>query len=243
MIVITQRWHRTRMRRAATRYAHHGWPVVPGAVLIGDRYLCGPVCPTVGCHPATDHWERRATCDAAQIERWWAEQPHSVLLATGYAFDVLEVPGRIAAPALAEVPPGPVASTPTGTWMFLVSPGHALRPELAARLDVVLHDRGSWIPAPPTRTPGDQVHWRRTPDESRWRIPDSAAVQRALVEHVITVGTAPVAQRHPNEVRTSDGPWNQRWSGRQRWAGRLGFPSRQRWSSRNVDTPVARSMS
>jgi len=254
MTVIIQRWLSMRMRRAATRYAEHGWPVIPGAVLIGDRYLCGPVCPTVGCHPAIDQWEQRASHDPTEVGQWWTDQPHSVLLTTGYAFDVIEIPGRIGALAMADAPPGPVATTPTGTWMFLVSPGQTLRPELASRLDVVLHGRGSWIPVPPTRTPGDQVLWRLTPDETRWRVPDSYAVQRALIGHALTVGSATVTQRHPEGLPRSREPgdqrwssdqrwpWNQHWSPRQRWAHRIGLSTRQRWSSRNVDTPVARSI-
>src|SRR5690606_37912292 len=41
---------RSVLRRAALRYADHGWRVVPGAFLADNRYVCGPLCPTVACH-------------------------------------------------------------------------------------------------------------------------------------------------------------------------------------------------
>jgi hypothetical protein len=107
--------------------------------------------------------------------------PFSVLLATGHAFDVIEVPTRIGAPAMQAARVGPVAVAPTSRWMFLVAPGDGLRPELAAQLDVVLHGAGSWIPAPPTRTPAGPIRWRISPAMTGWRIPDSYEVQRLLV--------------------------------------------------------------
>jgi hypothetical protein len=65
--------------------------------------------------------------------------------------------------------------------MFLVAPGDSLRPELAAHLDVVLHGPGSWVPAPPTRTPLGRVRWEVHPAVTGWRLPDPYAVQAALL--------------------------------------------------------------
>jgi hypothetical protein len=36
----------------------------------------------------------------SEVERWWADVPYSVLLATGYLFDVIEAPARLAVPAI-----------------------------------------------------------------------------------------------------------------------------------------------
>jgi len=174
-------WHRSVLRRAALRYAERGWKVTPGAYLIDDRYVCGPLCPTVACHPALNSWESLASSHPSDVERWWAGTPFSVLLTTGQAFDVIEVPARVGVPAAAAGSVGPVAVAPTGRWMFLVAPGDGLRPELAAQHDVVLHGTGSWIPAPPTRTPAGAVRWRVSPAACGWQIPDSYAVQRLLV--------------------------------------------------------------
>lgn len=166
------------LRRAALRYVEHGWPVVPGAYLAGERFTCGAGCPTFGCHPAYQPWESSVTWERRLTGRLWTLKPFAVLLPTGYAFDVLEVPAHIgtATTRLA----GPIALTPLGRWMFLVRPGAELHPELAAHHDVVLHGPGSWIPAPPTRTPDGRVRWLVAPHECGWRLPDSWQVQWAM---------------------------------------------------------------
>jgi len=203
-----------RLRRAALRYSSHGWEVMPGAWLAGDRFSCQrPGCPTVGCHPALERWEDAATCDARRVDEWWSSRPHAVLLATGRTVDVLEVPaylglrvlglarlhGHVLGPDRLPVG-GPLAVTPTGRWMFLVRPGDRLRPELAGMRDVLHHGAGSWVPAPPTRLPEGRVRWAVTPDETHWRLPDSYAIQALLVD---SIGAAAV---HPTPPRARS-PW------------------------------------
>jgi hypothetical protein len=172
---------RHRLRRAAVCYAEHGWAVVPGAVLVGDRFRCDTGCPTVACHPARETWRDMALRDPAAVPLWWARQPRAILLATGRAFDVLDVPAFLGQRAARDRPRRPVAVTGAGRWMFLVRPGAALRRELACRPDVVLHGEGSWIPAPPTQTLEGQVRWLVDPEEVGWRLPDPRAVQASLV--------------------------------------------------------------
>lgn len=184
---------RSRLHRAAVRFAGHGWPVVPGAYLTGGRFECGhPGCPTTSCHPAMARWEEAATDDPARAGRWWRTARYSVLLVTGRAFDVLEVPAPLGARAIGSPRwgGGPVAATPAGRWMFLVRPGTPLRRELD-RPDVVRHARGSWIPAPPTRTPAGAVWWVVSPPEVGWLLPSPDEVQRLLVDAVVV--TAPPA--------------------------------------------------
>lgn len=187
-----------RLRRAALRYSAHGWEVTPGARLCGNRFTCERAgCPTVGCHPALECWEEAATSDTERIGTWWSSLPHTVLLATGRAFDVLEVPahlglrvlglarlhGHILGASRIRVR-GPLAVTPTGRWMFLVKPGDRLRPELDTEPDVLHHGPGSWVPAPPTRLPEGRVRWAVTPDETHWQLPDSYALQALLVDAI-----------------------------------------------------------
>ncbi len=189
---------RISLRRAAVRYADHRWDVLPGAWLEGSRFACGrPGCPTTSCHPALDRWEQAANADPARVGAWWRRHPHAVLLATGREFDALEVPthlGRkvllaagthagVVGPGRLQVR-GPVAATPTGRRMFLVRPGDPLLPELDNSLDVVRHGAGSWLPAPPSRMPEGRVRWIVSPDEVSWRLPDSYALQRLLVDAV-----------------------------------------------------------
>jgi hypothetical protein len=184
------------LRRAAVRYADHHWDVMPGAWLDGSRFTCErPGCPTTSCHPALERWEQAATADTEQVCGWWRRQPHAVLLATGRAFDALEVPAHLGRQVLQAarlhagvIGPGrlqvsgPVAATPTGRWMFLVRPGDPLRPELDNSLDVVRHGIGSWLPAPPSRMPEGRVRWLVAPEEVAWRLPDSYAIQRMIVD-------------------------------------------------------------
>lgn len=188
--------NRVRMRRAALRYAEQDWAVTPGACLSGTRFVCGRAgCPTTACHPALEGWEQGASCDPDRVLTWWRARPHPVLLTTGLAFDVLDVPAHLALHALgaarryADVQGagrgqvrGPVAVTPTGRWMFFVRPGDPLRPELADCLDVVRHGPGSWVPAPPSRLAEGRVRWAVAPDETRWQLPDSYAVQAMMVQ-------------------------------------------------------------
>jgi hypothetical protein len=147
----------------------------------------------VSCHPALTRWETAASSDPADVAAWWSESPCSVLLATGRVFDAIEVPAPLGAAAY--LPAGPVVITPRG-WLFLVAAGDGLRPELATRLDVVLHGPGSWIPAPPTRTPQGPVRWL---ERLRWSerpvvcLPEPGAVQQRLVAALKTV----VRQRRP----------------------------------------------
>jgi Bifunctional DNA primase/polymerase, N-terminal len=210
---------RVRLRCAALRYAAHGWAVTPGARLDGHRLDCDrPGCPILGCHPAIESFHDDASADLAQVGAWWRHRPHTVLLATGQRFDVLEVPAPLGLRVLGAArlhagvlghrradPRGPVAVTPAGRWMFLVRPGAPLRAELAERLDVVRHGPGSWIPAAPSRTPDGPVRWAVSPDEARWRLPEAATVQAMLVDALAATGhrPAPVVPAIPRQMSTS----------------------------------------
>lgn len=204
---------RLRLRHAALRFAAHGWQVTPGAWLRTSgtgrsggtvrtgRFDCGRLgCPTTACHPALADWEQAASCDPVRIAEWWRYAPHGVLLPTGLAFDVLEVPAPLGAravgsPAWRATGRGPVATTPTGRWMFFVGPGHPLVPELAGRLDVIRHARGSWVPAPPTRLVEGPVQWAVPPPAVAWRLPDGDQVQCAVRAAAGAAGPAAVARR------------------------------------------------
>lgn len=177
---------RLRLRRAAIRLATRGWPVTPGAWLRAGRFDCGRLgCPTTACHPALEGWEQAASQDPSRIAAWWRYTPHSLLLPTGARFDALEVPaalGRFAvrSPLWSDRTCGPVIAMPTGRWLFPVRRGGTVSPELVRRLDVILHGRGSWIPAPPTRLAEGPVRWVVPPTRVRWQLPDGPALQGVL---------------------------------------------------------------
>lgn len=188
---VIDRLRQARLRRAAVRYAAHGWDVVPGAVRCGDRFRCVTECPTTACHPDWMAWEQTASRDAEWVAALWANRPRAILLATGRCFDVLDVPAFLGVGVERGAGSGPVAVTGAGRWMFLVRPGARLCPELAERADVVLHGRRSWIPAPPTRTLEGRVRWLVDPEEVSWRLPDAGEVQARLASAL------PVPLRRP----------------------------------------------
>jgi hypothetical protein len=184
-------WHhplrRARLRRAAIRFARHGWDVVPGACLAGERFACDePGCHAVTCHPDRADWAGVAGHDVPAVRAWWRDRPRAVLLATGRAFDAIEVPAELGRFAVGQVQ-GPVAVAPAGRWLFLVRPGQPLRSELQGRLNIVLHGPGSWVAAPPTPLPGGRMRWEVSPEEYDWRLPEPYSVQAVLLTGLRTV--------------------------------------------------------
>jgi hypothetical protein len=90
-----QVWQMGLLGRVAIRYPHRGWPVVPAAFLIGDRYVCGSQYPRAYRHLAAAlgkvHFIGLIRC-----ERWWAEVPFlQSLLSAGDAVDVIEAPSDL----------------------------------------------------------------------------------------------------------------------------------------------------
>jgi hypothetical protein len=90
----------------------------------------------------------------------------TLMLITGSALDVLEVPAAIGRGICAQLRAAdivvPVAATPTGSWWYPVTPGAALPAVLREAGDVVLH-AGDAIAAPPSQVPDGWVHWRVPP--------------------------------------------------------------------------------
>lgn len=190
--IATRLWRgpgKSSLRRAAIRYARHGWDVVPGAWLEGHRFVCGrPTCRITSCHPAFDEWERLAGHDLNLVSQWWRHRPWAVLLTTGRAFDALEVPADLGDAVTRHdsfpIMGGPVITTPGNRWLFLVQPGGGLSPRLASRPDVVLHGRRSWIPAPPTRDAEDAVRWRVSPGTIGYRLGDPGWIQSIILDNL-----------------------------------------------------------
>jgi hypothetical protein len=194
---------RRRLRRAAQRFADHGWAVAPGGYFNGRRMACDrPNCLATSCHPLHDDWQLRSSTASAQLDRWWSDRPHAVLLPAGQAFDVVEVPALLGGCAACGPPNGPdqatftgrvrgpVAVTAAGRWMFLMRSGGTLAPELDHRVDVVHHSLGSWIPAPPTVLPEGPLRWQVSPRRVGWRLPDPDELQTALVRALVALDAA-----------------------------------------------------
>ncbi len=180
------------LRAGALCLVDHGWPVVPGTWWQGGgwRGLASDLVGAPGWDsvPAVAGGVAAGSCDPAQVTEWWSRSPYSVLVATGYELDVVEMPawmGRRVAGTLRSVGVvAALAATPAGRWWFPVTPGSALDPKLSTRTDVVLHGVGSWVMAPPSEREDGLVHWRVTPSASAWRLPASQLVQSAAAEAI-----------------------------------------------------------
>jgi hypothetical protein len=137
-----------------------------------------PTCWATSCHPLLPDWETSTDfCD------WWQDKPHSVLLPTGRVFDAIEVPALVGSAVRGTC--GPIILTPNGHWTFLVLAGTPLMTDLAERGDIVLHGRGSWIPAPPTVLPEGGVRWHLSARQVGWTLPSARAVQVALLSALV----------------------------------------------------------
>jgi hypothetical protein len=176
--------YRAELKAGALTLAEHGWPLLPGTYWQANRWTGMPDAPRFGPTPCVSAGE--ATDELETITSWWSELPYSVLVATGSVVDVIEVSalaGRRVCAALRERGVVvPVATSPIGRWWFAVGAGEALRPELAARLDVTLHGRGSVVAAPPTLGPQGSMTWRVPPAACGWRLPDACDLQAAMLD-------------------------------------------------------------
>jgi Bifunctional DNA primase/polymerase, N-terminal len=116
------------------------------------------------------------------------ESASTLLLITGTALDVLEVPaavGKRMCTALRDAGAVvPVAATPTGSWWYPISPGAALPAELREADGVRLRTAGAVVLAPPSTVPDGWVHWRVNPALTGYRVPSADLVLRAAADSV-----------------------------------------------------------
>jgi hypothetical protein len=169
-----------RLRDAALGYASRGIPVLPLHYPLPDRNDLQPVggnrqpgvgvgcscrdpgCGQVGKHPLgslVPHGVKDATCNRARILAWWTRHPQANIgLATGHAFDVLDVDGPegvLAIRALAATHGlhswGPLVRTGGGGWHFYLAPTGLgnIHPQGLAHVD--WRGRGGYVVAPPSR--------------------------------------------------------------------------------------------
>lgn len=202
---------RQQMATAAVRYAGLGWPVSAGAWLrdrqpqqatAGRACSCDRIgCPAPGAHPLSPAWKREATADPAVVEHWWSVLPQaSILLVTGWTFDVLDVPGPAGSLALARLDragtrPGPVAVGAGDRTLFFVASRAAqgdedewwschldCEPEtVPAVAGLRWHCRDSYVLAPPSRlTSGLAARWLAEPGEAP--LPDALRLLEFLAD-------------------------------------------------------------
>lgn len=125
---------------AALDYAARGWPVHP--LRPGQKV------------PATANGCKDATLDAERITAWWARHPDSNIgLATGHAFDVVDIDNWDAADRVQELagpdwPTGPTTITPRGWHVYLEPSGRGNAAGIIPGLDY--RGRGGYVVVPPS---------------------------------------------------------------------------------------------
>lgn len=188
----TETWRdafRTELRAEAIGFACHGWPIVPGSYPAGSAWVGrdgGDGVAADGPVPVWPDFSQLVGCGPERIAELWDGRPFSVLLATGFGLDALELPadlGRATAVGLRVAgQPVPIATTPSGRWLFPVAGGGVLHPVLVRHTRVALHAEGSWVVLPPSPLLAGVVHWRVRPDMCGWRLPRLADVEDALLD-------------------------------------------------------------
>jgi hypothetical protein len=209
--------------RLVLAYAARGIPVLPlhhpvmrrpaevrGFAEVGCS--CGDLeCAAIAKHPMTPVGVADATTDPAKLAWWWRRFPEAnVGLATGWAFDVLDVDGPESGDTtrwsvVAEVlgRRGPLVRTGGDGWHFYLAPTGMRAPRVRGLARVHWRGRGGWVVAPPSRHASGGVHvWIRGLDTP---LPEVPASLRDRLESAPSSRPAPVASGRPPTRRRSDG--------------------------------------
>lgn len=145
----------------------------------------------VGLQPIDPELSTAWTIRTDQVATWWATEPYSVLIATGYNVDCVELPSplghRIFDPLSAAAVYAPAMLTPLSTVVLFVRASRGPRPALTA---LSLRSTDSWVAVPPTEqgngttasSPG--YRWLIPPESLDWKLPELADVN-AVIERTI----------------------------------------------------------
>jgi Bifunctional DNA primase/polymerase, N-terminal len=186
--MMTRRRPGSLLRDAALAYASRGIPVLPLHHPVAHLRAVRPVpagppqwwtacscgdraCPQFAKHPLSalvPHGVKDATCNRARVLAWWTSHPlANIGLATGHAFDVLDVDGPHGAATIRALAAehhlqssGPLVRTGGGGWHFYLTPtglGNT-RPQDLKHVD--WRGRGGYVVAPPSRhASGHPYQW------------------------------------------------------------------------------------
>jgi len=185
--VSRPRWQ---LRDAAVGYASRGIPVLPlhyplphrndlqpvagdpqAAVAQAECSCRDPSCGQPGKHPLgslVPHGVKDATCNRARILAWWTRHPQANIgLATGDAFDVLDIDGPAGEQAIRELAAthglqsaGPLVRTGGGGWHYYLAPTGLGNAHPAGLAHVDWRGRGGYVVAPPSRhASGHPYQW------------------------------------------------------------------------------------
>lgn len=138
----------TGIHSAALWYAEQGVPVFP--------------CRAGQKAPATRNGVKDATTDTATIDAWWTRMPDANLaLATGFAFDVLDIDDwthvNNDVEAVIDEGFGFVATPRGGTHIYLRPCGDGNATNVVPGVD--FRGRGGYVLAPPSLLPNGRYKW------------------------------------------------------------------------------------
>jgi hypothetical protein len=210
---------------AALGYAARGIPVypvhwprpTPGGTSLACSCPRGPSCDRPAKHPLVRHGVKEATTNPDRIGRWWRRWPQANLgLATGVAFDALDVDGPAGLAALWQFAraaglrlPGPVVRTGGGGWHFWFAPtGLGNRPPHGLE-HIDWRGRGGAVLAPPSRhISGGTYRWLRGLDQTP--LPEAPAALRAVLAPERPTTTRPARPAGPGAPAGPGHPYGRR---------------------------------
>lgn len=205
----------TELASAAVSYAELGWPVFPVEPK-GKRPL-GRLVP---------HGLKEATTDVDVVMRWWrSASKANVGLATGHAFDVLDIDSEEAHRALrraialqpegAPTIDGPTCDTGGGGWHVYVQPlGIGNKAGLLGeKLD--WRGAGGYVVAPPSVHPsGKRYTWGAGPDGFCWSQEVPLQPLPMWAKELLGIGIERKPEPLPERRRQSDTPVGDRYGQR-----------------------------
>lgn len=198
------------MLKHALAYAKRGWPVFP---LFGPKDRC-PKDASPGKSPRTMKGFKDATCNAAQIRKWWDMWPTSNIgLATGKAFVVLDIDGVRAAqqikaagyetPDTLEV----ITGREGGRHMYLLGDASIRnRTKLIhGEPGVDIRGEGGYVVAPPSIHENGKVYEFSDPDVDMLPTPDWMRELHGArkLETVDTESAEPIPEKTRNDTLAS----------------------------------------
>lgn len=169
-----------RLAAHAAALARRGWPVLPCHSPAAGACSCGGDCPSPAKHPRTRRGLHQASCDPAQVTRWWRRWPEANLAVrtgagpAGAGLVVLDVdPGHGGEASLVKLLAThealpvtlEVATGGGGRHLYFAHPGGRV-PNSTGRLGPGLDLRGDggYVMAPPSAHPsGRRYRWRSGP--------------------------------------------------------------------------------
>jgi hypothetical protein len=145
------------------------WRIFPCHSIVNGVCSCGkPACTSPGKHPRTKGGFKDATCDPAQITRWWTRWPDAnIALATGSGIAVIDIDGeegfhgfQALVAANEALPPTLVSQTGRGHHLVFSTRPDSPEVRSSARDSVHVRGKGGYVILPPSNhISGNEYRW------------------------------------------------------------------------------------